>query len=133
MKLEDIGNRNLFKAPEGYFESLPSRVQEKVVQPSPAVHGKSMALAWKVALPAMVLLLAIYLIPINDQKEYTFEESAILEYLEESDLSTAQILEVYQLDDETLASLVIDELDINSTTIENELEWEELDMLLLEE
>ena len=133
MELKDTDKKNIFRTPENYFEELPSRIQERVQTRNEGVSVVRNGLAWKLALPAMVILIAVYLIPFSSTSTVEFEETAIIEYLEESDVTTAQILDVYDVDDETLASLFADEIAIDASSIENQLQWEEVELLLIEE
>ena len=133
MELKDLDKKNIFKTPENYFEELPSRIQERVQVQNEEVSAVRTGLAWKIALPAMVILIAIYLIPFQSTSPVEFEEAAIIEYLEESNVTTAQILDVYDVDDEALASLFADEVNIDEVSIESQLQWEEVELLLIED
>ena len=135
MKLNEINKKSVFKTPENYFSSLPARVQARISTSTSPVSQPFGPLVWKVALPAFVIILAVYLIPFNgsETQEFDIDNEALIEYIAESDLTAAQILEIYEPDDETLAGLFDYELSIDEQALESELEYAEIELLMLDE
>jgi hypothetical protein len=97
-KLEEISRENVFKTPEGYFESLPLAIQNKMsgLSPDSGIHVWTLAL--KYALP-MVIVMISFLLWINtpfhkspEQLIAQVGEASIMEYLQLSDLTTNDIL-----------------------------------------
>jgi hypothetical protein len=97
-KLEDIPKKQVFEAPEGYFDSLPGIVQARV-----ATQAGSPSLVWlpalKYALP--ILVIAVGLIwymnagktETPEQMLASIEAIDIEDYLDESDMTTEDLLE----------------------------------------
>ena len=130
--LNDIEKKNIFRAPENYFEEFPKKMQGiiQMEQVSPR-----MQLRWKpvVSLASIVLIaLVIYLIPgkSSDTESFIsdFSESEVVEYLANTGY-----------DAETLIISTVSEEDIDALLIKNNPEEEYLfnemyyDDILLEE
>ena len=130
MDLKDLNNRNVFKTPENYFEELPSRVQDRIV--SERKTSVLTPVIWKLAIPAVMVILAFFLWPSQEITEPTFDSTEILAYLEESNIFASEIIEEFEVDSEMLADLITDEVSFDETSIENELEWSELETLIIE-
>src|SRR5688572_18050221 len=109
MKLEDIPKKEIFTAPDGYFDTLPGVIQARVAKQSRFAQP-----AWqyslRYALPAVVLVAAGIL-------WYTRQTSAqdvlagiateeLVRYLEESEgLSTDELLDTNLLDADDVQSI----------------------------
>ncbi|MBT1688065.1 hypothetical protein [Dawidia soli] len=103
MKLEDIPKKEIFTAPEGYFDTLPGVIQARVAKQTPAIRP-----VWRYslryALPAVVLFAAGILwytrqasSPQDILEGIATEE--LMSYLEESEgLSTEELLDTDLLD-----------------------------------
>ena len=133
-KLEDIPKKQVFDAPEGYFDSLPGIVQTRV-----AKKANSPSLIWlpalKYALP--ILVIAVGLIwYMNASKTETPEQLLasieaidIEDYLDESDMNTDELLEHIDFNQVQVDSLVFETpaMDFSDADIHellNELETE---------
>ena len=105
-KLEDIPKKDVFRVPEGYFENLPSIVQSRVAgQKKEKAFSPGFSLAVRYALPVVVLGVIGYfwLGPKAEQKSpesilATIETEDLVAYLNETDLTTEELLESVQLD-----------------------------------
>ncbi|RAV99521.1 hypothetical protein [Pseudochryseolinea flava] len=98
-KLEDIPKKQVFEVPEGYFDSLPTRIQSRITGRKSS-HAFSLAsFSWKYALP-VVLLTAAGIFWFSQSGSSTNAENILasvetedlVAYLEETDLSTDEIL-----------------------------------------
>jgi len=104
-KLEELKKEQIFKAPKGYFNDLPQVIQARVLeenskrQPIQIILPK---MALRYALPALLLLLAVTFVLMNDSSKdlepsaliAQVDDETILYYLEnEIDLTTNEILE----------------------------------------
>jgi len=138
MKLEDIPKKEIFKVPDGYFDSLPSKIQARI---DAQATGRQVSFFFQYklqyALPLLVFLaLGIFwYAQYNQPKDAetllaSVETEDLIAYLNESEISTEDVLthiefnsedleeienEVYelQLDDELLEG-DIDELDLEN-------------------
>ena len=105
-KLEDIPKKDVFKVPEGYFENLPTIIQSRVAgRNKEKVFFPGFLLALRYALPVVVLGVIGYfwLGPKAEQKSAesilaTIETEDLVAYLNETDLTTEELLESVQLD-----------------------------------
>jgi len=123
-KLEDIDRKRvLVDPPEGYFDRLPGVIQAKTAHKSSRSAGKSVWI-WTLRLvpaAAVLILIALYSGVLSFQTaEPDFEQmlaevsaEEIIRYLEESDLSSEEILQ---------------EVDLNALS----MEFEESDDVLME-
>jgi len=104
-KLEELKKEQIFQAPKGYFNDLPQVIQARVLeenskrQPIQIILPK---MALRYALPALLLLLAVTFVLMNDSSKdlepsaliAQVDDETILYYLEnEIDLTTNEILE----------------------------------------
>lgn len=106
-KLEDIPKKNIFEAPEGYFDRLPGVIQARVARdtesrPSIAPFG----LVVRYALPMLAIGLALFLIfrendPAGMPEDLlaTVSDEQLAIYLVESDFSTEELLDNLDLVD----------------------------------
>ena len=105
-KLEDIPKKEVFKVPEGYFENLPSIIQSRVAgQKKENAFFPGFSLALRYALPVVVLGVIGYfwLGPETQQTSAesilaTIETEDLVAYLNETDLTTEELLESVELD-----------------------------------
>ena len=105
-KLEDIPKKEVFKVPDGYFENLPNTIQSRVASKKGEkafLPGFTMALRY--ALPIVVLGVVGYLWlgPKPEQQTTesilaTIETQDLVAYLNETDLTTEELLESVELD-----------------------------------
>ncbi|MEP2669259.1 MAG: hypothetical protein ABJH04_09715 [Cyclobacteriaceae bacterium] len=130
MKLEDIPKKNVFKEPEGYFDELPGIIQSRIAKEEAKPFGvPSFRLVLRYALPVLAVGFALFLIfrqndPMSANPEEllaSVDTEALSSYLIESDLTTEELLDFAQLDDD----------DINA--LNDQLLYPEMDIDLLEE
>ena len=132
-KLDDISKNHPFKVPEGYFDRLPGIIQARVAENVKAKEAKPyFRYAFQYALPiiALAIVAVIYLTPSTPQTIDTMLASVsteeLIAYLEESEMTTDEILERMDLSDENVEAieselyLNFDELD-NLNELESEL------------
>ena len=103
-KLEDIPKKEIFTVPEGYFDKLPGIIQSRV-----ATREKSaipvFQMAFRYALPVLIIGVAVFwfMKPGSDAKSAEgilagIETTDLIAYLEETDLSTDELLDHVVLD-----------------------------------
>lgn len=109
-RLEDIPKKNLFEVPDGYFEKLPLRIQERVSSPTPAFAWFSFSVL-KYALPVVVIAVAgvIWLaqspsLTIEEQLG-AIQEEQLVAYLNDSDLTTEELTEAVTFSKEDIENL----------------------------
>jgi hypothetical protein len=107
-KLDDIPKKQSFEVPDRYFEKLPGIIQARVAQP---YKTRSWWLTYpfgvRFALPAVIFLVAgifWYTRSHTDQSVETILASVqtedLMAYLSESDVTTDELLEDVQLNDQ---------------------------------
>jgi hypothetical protein len=130
-KLEDIPKKQAFEAPEGYFDSLPGIIQARVAKP----ENVSQRFSWKpVLFYAMpVLAVAIGLIwylntgrgeSSPEQLLASIETVDIEAYLDESEMTTDELLDHIDYDQLQADSLVFEnpELDFSDADLDELLD-----------
>ncbi len=132
-KLEDIPPKKVFNVPEGYFDTLPGIIQAKAIESTkPAfIQQPGMALKWALPLVLLVLIAGYYgfklnqTMPNNDTKIAKMLDevstSELVAYIEETDLTTDEILEVVSFEDDNLEDFTYDV---------NDLSDQELDLIM---
>ena len=113
-KLEDIEKKKSFKVPDGYFEELPLKIQQRVSEEKKSYGIKIPS--WSLALAASLLLLVtfIFIVPENDA---TAEE--LLAEISQEEI--VAYLDQIELDEYDIASAIGDEV--------NDLEFEDTSVL----
>lgn len=100
-KLEEIPKKEIFKVPEGYFEELPAKIQARIESKNPAKET-SFIFEYRLqyAIPVIALLaVGIYWFSISSQPRdvetllASVETEDLVAYLNESDLTTEDLLE----------------------------------------
>ena len=104
-RLEDIPKKDIFKVPEGYFEDLPSIIQSRVAgQKKERAFLPTFSYALRYALPVVILGAVGYFWFNPGQPKTaesilaTIETEDLVAYLNETDLTTDELLESVQLD-----------------------------------
>jgi hypothetical protein len=133
-KLEDIPKNHPFKVPEGYFDRLPGIIQARVAEKSAVPEPKPyFRYALQYALPVVILAIVavIYLVPRKPQDVETMLASVSTEqlatYLEESDITTEELLDEMNLDKESVEAIE-GEAYFNFGDIENADDLDGLDL-----
>ena len=101
--LDDIEKNNYFTTPEGYFDDLPNRIQNRVITPSKRFN---LIPVLKYSIPVILLFIIGFIVfmPDNDKLEELIladiTEIEVLEYLEASDLSYNEIISELEFEDD---------------------------------
>ncbi len=124
-KLDSIEKRNVYTVPDRYFEELQANIQAKAVAKKPIYKLPAFNLGLKLAIPtAFVVLFMIYsgffksgLQPVGNfdtmLSEVTTED--LVAYLEDSEISTQEIIDNVSFDDIELEN----ETDIINTDLDD--------------
>jgi hypothetical protein len=119
-KLEDIPKKDFFSPPDGYFDSLPNRVQARLEKPKQRVSQPAFRYALQYALP-MVALVTFGIFWYNQQQNKptaetllaAIETEELVSYLAEVELSCyeelAEEAELDELDANALEQAVYDQ------------------------
>lgn len=114
MKLEDIPKKHNFKVPEGYFDSLPGRVQSRIMRQTKPQQSFFIRYKLQFVLPILLAALALFwFLPSNSREDAesilaSVETADMIAYLNASELTTEEVM---------------DELHFNSSDVE-EIEME---------
>lgn len=124
-KLDDIPKKHPFNAPQGYFDRLPGAIQSRIEQEAGVKESKPyFRFALQYALPVVVLAIVavIYLVPQkNDDVDSllaSVSTEAMVSYLEESELTTDELLNNWILDDASVEAIEA-EVYFNLNDLEN--------------
>lgn len=133
-KLEDIPKKQVFEVPDGYFDALPTRIQARI---SAEKSTPALSFAWsqlKYALPAVMIAAAAILwfsnesAPTAESLLSSIETEDLVIYLEESDLSTDEILAGIDFDNDDAADIEQAVYDTHFDGASDEELLEELDL-----
>jgi hypothetical protein len=110
-ELENIPKREVFKVPDGYFESLPEKIQARISKP--AEHpGFVLRYRLQYALPVIILLTAgiYWFLSIQNPKDAasilaSVKTEELIAYLSESELTTDDLLEQVELNEEDIQNI----------------------------
>lgn len=137
MKLEDLPKKQVFNAPDGYFDNLPQRIQQRIAESTPRRTAWYFQYKLQYALPVIMLtILGIWMMPESKNSSdieamlASVETQEILNYLDQSDLTTEELLqdglfsnedaesiesEVYQLEvEDAMIDQILDEIEIEN-------------------
>lgn len=136
-KLDDIPKKNIYEVPDGYFDQLALKIQARTEVITPSRSVSQWRLALRYALPAVIVAAALLFIFRPKAMEDTEQLLAsiptehLVSYLDESDISEQDLLEIIKFDDTDADSLnvqVQDEYLLNDideseykSVLENEL------------
>jgi hypothetical protein len=126
-KLEDIPKNHPFKVPEAYFDKLPGIIQSRIGQKEPMPYFRY---AFQYALPVAILvtIAVIFFLPNSEQTVDTMLASVSTEelvvYLEQSDITTEELLESMDLNAENLEAIESELYNLDDVETLNELELE---------
>jgi hypothetical protein len=130
-KLEDIPKNHPFKVPEDYFDKLSGVIQSRIAEQTGAKEAKPyFRYTLQYALPVIILAVVaiVYLVPGKSQDVDTLLASVSTEelvaYLEDSELTTDDLLDEMNLDTESVEAIE-EEVYLNFDGMEN---LEELDL-----
>ena len=129
-KLDEIPKKHPFEVPEGYFDRLPGIIQARVAEKSEVKEAKPyFRYALQYALPVIVLAIValIYFIPKNEDADTilaSVSTEELVAYLENSEITTEELLEEMTLDTESIEAIEsevyfnFDELDIEELDLD---------------
>lgn len=132
MKLEDIKKKNIYSVPDKYFDRLPAIIQSRVIEKKPVLGlSLSWSLAFKVAAPALALVLILFYFGISTTDNSTLSSDELLAqvstddliaYLGTTDITIDEILEELDLSNIELNFYedgpIMQDMDMNDEEIE---------------
>ena len=128
-KLDDIPKKNIYEVPDGYFEKLPTIIQSRIVAKEYA-RKPFFVYSLRYAIPVLTLAIVALIWLRNDTNNMNAEQilasvdtSSLIAYLEESDVTTDELLESFSLSTEEVTAIESDVYDLN-------VDQNELDELL---
>jgi hypothetical protein len=97
-KLNDIPRKEFFKVPEGYFDELPSRIQSKLATPLSNTGFTFVSrYGLRYAVPVVLVVIGVFYFleprPDVDSMLSSVETAELINYLNESGLTTEELLE----------------------------------------
>jgi hypothetical protein len=113
-KLEEIPKKDVFEVPEGYFDSLPARISARIEarKGSQAPEGFGWIPALRFAVPVLMVAAAVYALylagPATQNPEKilaSVSTEALYEFLDESDLSTEELVNTLDVENFDLDGL----------------------------
>jgi hypothetical protein len=130
-KLENIPKKEIFSVPDGYFDTLPGKIQTRISKEKPRYEqGFLFRYKLQYALPAVVLL-AFGIYWFSNTSKATDAESLLasvqteelMAYLSESDLTTEDILETVEFNATDLEQIETEvyELNLDAPQLEDAL------------
>jgi len=129
-KLEDIPKNNPFSVPDGYFDKLPGIIQARISESAPEKQARPYfryALQYALPVIGIIIVALIYLTP-KESENYndilaTVSTEQLAAYLADSDITTEDILESGELDDES-ADAIEAEVYFNDIDLEDLSEFD---------
>jgi hypothetical protein len=131
-RLDDIPKKNIFETPDGYFEKLPGIIQSRIADKE-ASHNPVLSFSLRYGLPAFALIIMVSIWLLSSREDAVNAEqllasvdtSELVAYLEETDLTTDELLEAVSLNQEDVNA-------IESNVYRIDADQTELDELLNE-
>lgn len=120
-KLENIPKKEIFSVPDGYFDTLPGKIQARISKETPA-HAQGFVFRYKLqyVLPVVVLLAAgiYWFAGTNETSDpetllASVHTEALMAYLSESDLTTEDILETIEFNTADLDAIESEVYELN--------------------
>lgn len=125
-KLEDIEKKDIFKAPEGYFDTLPSIIQSRVSTEKASLWIPTIANGLKYALPVLALVVTLLWF-LKPEKESSPEEILasvnsvdLADYIQSMEINNEDFLDLLDY-----AQINIDSLNLQESFV---IEDEEIDL-----
>ena len=138
MKLEDDNRHSFYKVPAGYFEALPSKIQEKIEKPTMHSFGIQ-NISVKIAFVCLVFIsLTYFLLPFSNEKEpvekvellQNFSSEELLNYISQTEINTSELIEVAvnknNINDILVSPSIAEEYQLQETLLEDML-WNRID------
>jgi|SRR5690349_2777630 hypothetical protein len=112
-KLDDIPKKEIFSVPEGYFDELPGIIQARVAKRQASPRFSMARFSLRYALPGVVVVAAalfwyLRVTPAIDPENVLagVDTEQLIAYIEETDLSTEELMEQVELDQTDIESIV---------------------------
>ena len=123
MKLEQITKKNIFYVPKGYFDDLPTRIQNRIT--GDGGYQKT-TLSWKYAMVSIVfLMLIVTTLVLKQQSEDNFEQmlcdtdtTELLIYIESNNIESIENLDLL---DDYYEEIIIESLNLEPGLLEEQL------------
>lgn len=121
INIEDIPKKNIYSVSDGYFDKLPTRVQERVVQvKKQSAPSYIFSLGLRIALPvlALILMVAYFGNRINNNDldyEALLDDiptEELISFISESDLSTDELLSMIDINELDVDGMVDEEIEL---------------------
>ena len=136
--LEDIPKKRVFEVPDGYFESLPGKIQARIsAEGRTATINPFFRYKLQYAVPLLIVLTiaGVYTYWMDGKPGdaesilATVQTEDLVTYLRDSDISTDDILENVELDNIDLEEIENEayDLDFDTNVLEDELDPLDLD------
>src|SRR5690606_29616781 len=96
---EKKSEKEFFQVPEGYFDQLPGRIQRRIATVHPARYEQRPVLRYALALALTVVAVTAIVLSIRTPTPdpvsmlTTVETADLVQYLEESDMTTDEVFE----------------------------------------
>lgn len=130
-KLENIGKRQIFNVPEGYFDKLPLKISERVGKPERQVTTGYRFVSLRYALPVLLIAAAgiFWYVQTNtktiEQQLMNIDENELMAFITEDDFYSEDLTEAFQLDADEVDELekrVINTFETSEHAIEDLLD-----------
>jgi len=140
MQLEKLSRESVFTTPDEYFEQLPNIIQEKALKKGKGFMAiLELPVFYRIAGPAFVVVLALTYFGLKPTEQVydvqamldEVSTSALISYLDESEMSTEEFLGVVNIEEIETGDLFIDEFRLLNDDEVDEL-FNELDDIELE-
>lgn len=108
--LDNIPKKEFFTTPEGYFDQLPAKIQSRISGAEKS-KGGDLVLRYSVrfALPLMVVMAVVIFYNSGDSDVETIlasiETEELIQYLQESDMTTEDVLDNVEFSSEDLEAI----------------------------
>ena len=117
-RLEDIPKKDFFRIPDGYFDKLPAKIQMRIETPRPQHTGQR---AWRYALACALPLVVGVIIMFFSTRAQTdaeailasVETSELILYLQESEITTEEMMESFEFSMDELEALENEAYDLS--------------------
>ena len=127
--LEDIPKKNVFDVPEGYFDQLPGIIQARVAgQKRESLWNPYVRYSLKYALPVLAIVIVSFFFwtkPVGPSAEdliASVDSGSLVAFLEDSDISSEDLLETIFLDHneaDAIQENSLDELRVDDDDVKN--------------
>lgn len=139
-RLDDIDKKNKFEVPEGYFEDLPMKIQQRIEQEKKSPQTIQLPV-WSMALAASILLILSFVFIFNENEQSAEEllaeisQEELIAYVDYFDLDVYDIASAFPEDAELIEfeeMEMLDGLDMEDSSLDEILNEYNLEDELLE-